>query len=182
MLPLLRLTLFDHQGKTPMIKIALLADYPETLPTLADWFRAQWPDYFAGRTDETIAQGFRAEAQRTSLPVRLVAFGDDGTLAGTVVLRERAMDALPDFTPGLGGLFVTEAHRGRGVGSELVRACMDAARTQGHVRLYAATATAHGLLARLGWSPLTTIQHGDEGLTIYVCSLPSPDNHAASAQ
>ncbi len=56
------------------------------------------------------------------------------------------MDALPDFTPGLGGLFVTEAHRGRGVGSELVRACMEVARTQGHASLYAGTATADGLL------------------------------------
>ena len=156
-----------------MLKIALLADHPEALLTLTQWFRAQWPDYFAGRTDEDMAQDFQGEAQRTGLPVRLVAFGDDGTLAGTVVLRERAMDALPDFSPGLGGLFVTPAHRGGGVGSALVRAGMDIAHTQGHASLYAGTAVAGGLLARLGWEPLTTLQHEDERLTLYLYKFPS---------
>jgi len=161
------------RNRPSMITIALLADHPETLPTLAQWFRAQWPAYFAGRTPEAMAQDFHAEAQRHGLPVRLVAFVDDGTLAGTVVLRERAMEALPETTPGLGGLFVTEAHRGQGVGSELVRACMKVARAQGYASLYAGTATADDLLARLGWQPLKTIQHGDEDLTIYACTFPS---------
>lgn len=168
------------KGDTIIIKITLLADHPETIPTLAEWFRAQWPDFFAGRTLDAIAQDFHAEANRNGLPVRLVAFVD-GTLAGTVVLRGRAMDALPETTPGLGGLFVTAAHRGRGVGSELVRACMEVARTQGFASLYAGTATADGLLVRLGWEPLKTLQHEDERLTIYVCTFPPPDNLATSS-
>ena len=84
-----------------MTHIAYLVDHPETIPTLTDWFRAQWPDYFAGRTPADIAQDFYAEANHTGLPVRLVAFAG-GALAGTITLRDQAIQTLPKYHPGLG--------------------------------------------------------------------------------
>jgi hypothetical protein len=56
-----------------MIKVALLADYSEVVPTLAYWIRAQWPDYYVERTLADISQDFLSEANRHGLPVRLVA-------------------------------------------------------------------------------------------------------------
>ena len=53
-----------------MIEIAFLVDYPETIPTLTHWFRAQWPEYYAERTPADIAQEFYSEANRDGLPVR----------------------------------------------------------------------------------------------------------------
>ena len=70
-----------------MIEIAFLVNYPEVIPTLTHWFRAQWPEYYAGRTPADIAQDFYSEANRDGLPVRLVAFAD-GELLGTIILRE----------------------------------------------------------------------------------------------
>jgi hypothetical protein len=84
-----------------MIEISLLADHPEAVPILAGWFRAQWPEYYAGRTPEDIAGDFYEEAQPSGLPVRLVAFAE-GELAGTITLRERAIWTLPEYHPGLG--------------------------------------------------------------------------------
>jgi len=153
-----------------MIEIAFLIDYPETIPTLTRWFRAQWPDYFAERTAADIAQDFYAEANRDSIPVRLVAFAD-GELAGTITLRDRAMKTLPEYHPGLGGLFVIEKHRGQGIGTELVRAGMNVAREQGYQRVYATTVAARGILERLGWKPVQAISHNDEQLEIFRCVL-----------
>jgi GNAT superfamily N-acetyltransferase len=113
-----------------MIEISLLADHPEAVPILAGWFRAQWPEYYAGRTPEDIDGDFYEEAQPSGLPVRLVAFAE-GELAGTITLRERAIWTLPEYHPGLGGLLVPERQRGRGLGTALVRAGMDLARQQG---------------------------------------------------
>ena len=149
-----------------MIEVALLADHPDAAPTLAQWFRGQWPDYYGGRTLAEIARDFDAEAQRGGLPVRLVAFVD-GALAGTIVLREQALTAFPAFSPGLGGLFVPEPLRRRGIGTALVRAATSFARDQGHAAVYTATATARGPLERQGWKLVQTVQHGDEGLAIY---------------
>lgn len=157
-----------------MHRIAFLADHPETIPMLVQWFRAQWPDYYAGRTPNDIAQDFFAEAQRDGLPVRLVAFAGD-ELAGTITLREHALRGLPAYRPGLGGLLVVEAQRGRGIGTALVSAGMHVARAQGYAEVYTVTATAGGILDRLGWTQIQTISHGDEQLVLYGCDLEQHD-------
>lgn len=158
-----------------MIKVAFLADHSEMAPILAQWFRTQWPAYYAERTPATIAQDFYAEANRRGLPVRLVALVDEA-LAGTIVLRERALATLPDYTPGLGGLFVAESYRRRGVGTALISAGMNVAREQGYETVYAATVAARGLLEGLGWELvgwklIKASPHGQERVALYRCVL-----------
>jgi RimJ/RimL family protein N-acetyltransferase len=158
-----------------MIKIAFLADYPETIPKLTQWFQTQWPAYYANRTLTNIAEDFYAEASRTKIPIRLVACVD-GKLAGTISLREQALQTLPEYQPGLGGLWVAEGYRGRGIGTELVRAGMNAAWELGFDRVYTATTTASGILTRLGWKLIQTVFHDDEQLMLYRYEL---ENHAS---
>lgn len=154
----------------PDIEIAYLAERPETIPTLAGWFQAQWPVYYAGRSLSDIAQDFDGEARRSGLPVRLLAFAG-GELAGTITLRARAMWDLPEYAPGLGGLFVPAQQRGRGIGTELVRAGMGLARRQGYSRVYATTVNARGILERLGWSLEREVTHDAERLLLFACEL-----------
>lgn len=51
-----------------MITIGFLADYIDTIPTLAKWFRDQWPDYYADVTPEELEQDFLSDAFRDRLP------------------------------------------------------------------------------------------------------------------
>lgn len=149
-----------------MINIAFLADHPQVVPMLARWFCAQWPDYFAGRPLMEIEQDFHEDANRDRIPTRLVAFVDD-ELAGTIVLRQRAFGGLAAYSPGLGGLYVAEPYRRRGVGAELIKAGMDLSRAQGYETVYAATSVAHGLFTRLGWALIETVSEGQEQVGIY---------------
>lgn len=149
-----------------MIDIAFLLDAPAAIPTLAQWFRAEWPGYYGGRTLADIAQDFHADANRDVLPTRLVAFVE-GVLAGTVCLREHPMTSLPEYRPGLGGLLVPAQYRGRGIGSELVRAAMEVAQVQGYQQLYATTATAGNIFQRLGWEQIQTLAHDGQQLGLY---------------
>jgi N-acetylglutamate synthase-like GNAT family acetyltransferase len=153
-----------------MIEIAFLADHLETVPILAHWFQTQWPAYYAERIPTDIAQDFYAEANRSSVPVRLVAF-IDSELAGTISLRERALQALPEYRPGLGGLFVVERYRRRGLGTELVQAGMNEARKQGYAKIFAATVSAGGILERLGWKLVQEVSHGNEQSRLYSCDF-----------
>lgn len=149
-----------------MIKIAFLADHLEVLSILAQWFRAQWPDYFAGKSMDAVKSDFRAEANLQNMPVRLLAFvGED--LAGTIVLRKCALNSLPEYTPGLGGFFVTENYRRRGVGSELIKAGIKVTREHGYESLFAGTSTAHTLFESLGWEPIRQTMEGQEIVVIY---------------
>ncbi len=153
-----------------MITIGFLADYPETVPTLAKWFRAQWPDYYADRSQEEMEQDFLSDASRDRLPVRLLAF-ESSELAGTIVLRERGSETLPEFEPELGGLYVVESQRGHGIATELVRAGMKVAQDQGYETVYATTVVAAGILEGLGWELIKTVIHQDGPLGLYRCKL-----------
>jgi RimJ/RimL family protein N-acetyltransferase len=164
-----------------MVTIANLADHLYTIPTLAMWFRVQWPAYYAQQTQADVEHGFQLEAARDGLPLRLVAF-ESGELAGTIVLREQAIDSLPEFRPGLGGLFVVESYRGHGIATELVRAGMSVARNQGYERIYAITAVAGGILERLGWRQIKAFIHQGEQHALYQCALRGSGPAPAAAE
>lgn len=154
-----------------MITISLLHEYPETILTLASWFRKQWPDYFAQQTQIDVERTFRAEANRETLPIRLVAFVSE-QLAGTITLRQYAISSMPQYQPGLGGLCVTPEQRNQAVGSALVKAGMNLARLQGFESIYATTVTADGILLRLGWHLHTQVTHNLEQLALYHYEFP----------
>lgn len=153
-----------------MITIGFLADHLDSIPTLTNWFREQWPDYYADWSQDEMEQDFLEDASRDRLPIRLVAF-ESGELAGTIVLRASESVALPVSEPELGGLYVVESHRGHGIGTELVRAGMKLALGLGHETIYATTVNAAGVLEHLGWEFLKTVIHDDGELYLYRCIL-----------
>jgi len=153
-----------------MITVGFLADYLDTIPTLAKWFRDQWPDYYADKSQAQVEQVFLSEASRDRLPSRLVAF-ESSKLTGTIVLRKHGTQTLPEYQPELGGLYVVESHRGSGIGTELVRSGMKIALDQGYETVYATTVAAAGILQHLGWEFVKTVIHQDGQLALYRCKL-----------
>jgi RimJ/RimL family protein N-acetyltransferase len=153
-----------------MITIGFLADDLDTIPTLAKWFRNQWPDYYADISQEEMEQDFLSDASRNRLPIRLIAF-ESNELVGTIVLREHGTETLPEFQPELGGLYVVESHRGHGIGTALVRAGMKLALDQGYETVFATTVVAAGILERLGWEFIKTVIHQDGQLALCRCKL-----------
>jgi RimJ/RimL family protein N-acetyltransferase len=153
-----------------MITIGFLADHTDTIPTLAKWFRDQWPDYFTDWSQAEMEADFLEDAARDRLPIRLVAF-ESGKLAGTIILREMGNEALAEFQPELGGLYVVGSHRGQGIGAELVRAGMRLAQDLGYETVYATTSAAAGILERLGWEFVKTAVYQDGEHALYRCEL-----------
>ena len=136
----------DHGKKWATGSKTFLADHPRLFQ---HWRRGFAPNgqTTMPRTLTDMELDFGEEARRQGIPVRLVALVD-GELAGTIVLRDQASPTVPSH-PALGGLFVSARHRGRGIGSELVRAGMNVTREQGYGVVYAVTAVAGGILERL---------------------------------
>ena len=153
-----------------MITIRFLADHPDAIPTLAKWFRAQWPDYYADMSQEELEQDFLEDASRDRLPIRLLAF-ESNELVGTIILRVQDNEMARAFQPELGGLYVLESHRGHGIATELVQAGMKVALTQGYETIYATTVVAAGILERLGWEFIQTVVYQDGPISLYRCKL-----------
>lgn len=153
-----------------MITIDFLADHLDVIPTLTKWFRAQWADYFANMSDEEMTRDFLEDISRNSLPTRLVAFDAD-KVVGTIVLRKQETEAMLEDQPELGGLYVMESYRGRGIATELVQAGMEVARQQGYETVSATTVAAAGILERLGWKFIETVQYPDGEVLLYRCKI-----------
>ena len=153
-----------------MIIIDFIANHLDTIPTLTKWFRNQWTEYYADLSDEAMMQDFLEDVSRDSLPSRLVAF-EGNELVGTIVLREGDAELLLEPPPELGGLYVTESHRGHGIATELVKAGMKLAHDQGYSEICATTVKAVGILERLGWEFIKKVQYPDGEVSLYYCKL-----------
>lgn len=147
--------------------VRLLAENPEIIPTLADWYKNEWPDWFADTPLAEIESDFRDVANRDRLPLALAAFDNATRLLGVCSIRDHPFDAYPHAGPWLRGLYVHQPYRGQGVADKLIRAaCEHAARLQ-IAKLYAATHSAVSTFERAGWLGFDQVQHEGQTLTIF---------------
>ncbi|HEX2190541.1 MAG TPA: GNAT family N-acetyltransferase [Longimicrobiaceae bacterium] len=152
------------------MEIVHLADRPELVPTLAEWFHAEWGHIVPWGTVEGFGEMFRGQLRRDGLPLALVAL-EGGAPIGTASVRVADMPERPERTPWLGGVYVLEAARGRGVGEALVRAAERCARELGFREMYLFTTDREGFYLRLGWSVLEYADHHGERASVMRTSL-----------
>lgn len=133
------------------LRIVLLADRPDLIPTLTDWFVAEWEPYYGADGPGDAASDLRGCLNRDTLPVALVALGADDTLLGTAALKEESVGSELGVGPWLAAFLVAPEHRGRGVGTALVAASEREAARLGFAEVYTSTDTVDGILKRRGW-------------------------------
>jgi len=146
----------------PNLTILPLGTRPDLIPTTVAWhLDAFEPDGDPARWTRARTE----EARLTGIPCAWVAF-DEKTPVGIVSLVEYNMDPRRDLSPWLAALFVVPSHRGRGIGSALVRRCEQEAWTAGVDRLYLHTSTAKALYERSGWLTLAEEDYEGERVTV----------------
>lgn len=141
------------------IVIGDLADYRESIPTLARWHFDQWgPLTGAGSLDAYITL-LTAAARSRTVPSVLVALAD-GQLLGSANLVACDLPPRPELTPWLAQLFVEPNRRRHGVGAALVRAALERARQCGYRRVYLYTSgTLPQYHRRLGWREVERLEY-----------------------
>jgi GNAT superfamily N-acetyltransferase len=161
----------------PTFLIRPLRETPEAGRVLAQAFKDAWPDFFAGRSVEEIAEVMFVEG--TGLPAILVA-SLDGRVAGTVALRARSVETHEHLGPWVTGLWVTLDLRGFGLGRDLMLAITKEAAARGFREIYAVTNTAHGLFEKLGWSRVEEILYHGEEVSLFVVEIRGNERVAPS--
>lgn len=151
--------------------IGLLADHPEFLPVLVDWYRREWRLYYGAQGPGDARADLESRCNRDSLPIGLVALRQD-ELQGVVALDR---DPVTNLAPSVVGLLVTEKYRRKGVAAALLRAAIGLAVQLGYDRVYTSTNVLDDHLQRSGWR-LTGEAHfmNDESGSIYVIDLANP--------
>lgn len=149
------------------MRIEYLADRPDLVTPLARLHFSQW-GYL--RPDESLEGRITrlvAACGRGGVPSVLVGL-EDGALAGSAMLVAHDMDARPDLTPWLAGLFVVPELRGRGLGAVLAAGVEDLARAAGIERLHLYTFDLQAYYARSGWTPIEHARYLGHEVTIMV--------------
>jgi len=76
------------------------------------------------------------------------------------------LDAMPELTPWLAGLFTIPEARGRGHARRLVARVEAAAREAGYAEVWLYTDTAEKLYVRAGWELVERLPHGAGTLSL----------------
>ncbi|MBL7988083.1 MAG: GNAT family N-acetyltransferase [Chlorobi bacterium] len=148
------------------LHIAPLANHPEVLSELREWFEIEWPEYY-GKGGPGNAQADLAAFARTDrLPVGIVAF-HQGELCGVAALKSESIASHRHLSPWAAAGLVKASKRGGGVGAQLLRALEQEAERLGFGFIYCGTATSQSLLQRNGWELLEQIEHQGHPLAVF---------------
>jgi GNAT superfamily N-acetyltransferase len=143
-----------------------LDPHASAVPVLAAWYHAAW-GRDAGFSLEDELRQLRRVPDARGLPHVLAAFEGEQPVAAAQ-LKSQEMDAFPQYRYWLGGVFVAEPYRGRGLASRVIAHALGAAAALGLDALHLQTeAMDGGLYARLGWQPVTEADaHGTRVLVM----------------
>ena len=124
---------------------------PQHIPTLAAWHHAAWSHLNPGDSIESRIERMRQRYLGAEpLPAMFVWVEGDAVL-GSAALVACDMDTRPELTPWLASVYVSDAHRRRGIGAALVRTVTAKARELGFPELFLFTPDKEDFYAGLGW-------------------------------
>jgi GNAT superfamily N-acetyltransferase len=147
------------------VHVALLADHPEVLASLAAAYQREWPKWYGVHGDAM--KDLTERSRHGGLPIGFVALEEQSPV-GAVALADAPLAGVGPALPSVIGFWVDPARRRHGIGSRLLMAACEHARAQGIGRLYAATVVASAVFIREGW---TMVDSADEpGVKTFIFS------------
>lgn len=152
------------------LSTAYLADHPQMLPVLEEWFKSEWPDWYGPQGPGDAHSDLLSYATRDSLPVGVLGFVGDEPV-GLVVLKATSLSGRPDLAPWASAGLVHAAYRRRGFGAKLLSALEEVALDLGYDTIYCGTASAALLLERAGWDYVDHSEAEGQHVAVYKKTL-----------
>jgi GNAT superfamily N-acetyltransferase len=143
-----------------------LASHPEALPELGRMFEAEWPSWYGVGGRGNASTDLLAFAGSTGLPFGFVALLD-GAVCGAAALKAESIPSHRHLSPWAAAGVVKPSLRGHGIGSALLAALEERARSQGYPQIHCATSTAETLLRRRDYRLLERVTHEGQDLGVY---------------
>ncbi len=157
-------------SRSKKMKIELLADNTEILPTLVDWYEREWSPYYGVDGPGNAQVDLASRCNKDAIPVGFVA-KENNQLLGVAALD---LDSATSLTPSVVGLLVADEYRRRGVASRLLKSATLLAEGLGYNHVYISTTVLGDHLLRNGWRRIGDAHFlNDEHGSIYVFDLPA---------
>ena len=136
------------------IQFEYLADHPECVPLVIDWWRTVWSDRI-GSDLARASEQLRSSLSRDELPINILAMLHERPVGTAALKLQEVEDLFPDKQYWLGSVFVDKTYRGVGIASALCMKIVQLAEQKGVPHLYLQTQNLQGgLYTGLGWEPI----------------------------
>ncbi|WP_375751826.1 GNAT family N-acetyltransferase [Vibrio sp. HN007] len=101
------------------MKISLLADCPDEVLNIANWYLHEWEQNDPEATLETVVQKVVRGTNRSKIPMAFVVH-DENKLVGAGEIKYRELTEYDGYNYWLDGVYVPVTHRGRGISTILI--------------------------------------------------------------
>ena len=147
--------------------ITYLLDAPNVVPILALWFVEDWGPWYGPDGPGNAEDDLKACSSRDKLPLGLVALSETDDVLGTASLKSESVGSEIGAGPWLAAVLVNKDHQGEGIGTALVEAIENDARSLGFETIYTSTDTAGGIMKARQWEEFGTADSLRGPVTIY---------------
>lgn len=141
------------------MELVLLADYQQAIPTIANWYYTEWGYLSKHSSLAKVTDKLQNYLNTDKIPLIVLAI-DSNEIIATCQLKYHEMDIYPDKEHWLGGVYVAEKHRGKGVAETIIKRIILISSQLGVRKLHLQTERLDGgLYNKLGWQPIEQVNY-----------------------
>jgi predicted N-acetyltransferase YhbS len=153
------------------MELTLLADRPEALPIIAKWYFEEWGYLSESKSVKDVESGLERYLNTDKIPLMVIA-SDNTDILGAATLRYNNMAMYREKVHWLGGVYVPEVHRSKGIASLIIKRVISSAEALGVTTLHLLTEDLTGGLYRnLGWRPVEQVNYLKHDFLVMELSL-----------
>lgn len=153
------------------MEFSLLADNPSAARIVAKWYFDEWCRDTGRHSLDFVQKNVAAASSKETAPM-LVLCHIDNELVGAAELKNREMDAFPEYEFWLGGVYVQTDYRGKGIGFALVSEVIKRAKKANIKQLYLQTENlSGGLYTKFGFNHLHQVDSKGVHVTVMHAEL-----------
>lgn len=152
------------------MRIEDLSEHAAAVETLARWHFDEWQHLYPSETRADFADDLCRSLEPGVVPATWVLVDDEG-IWGSASVLEQDMDTNRELGPWLANVYVHPRHRGRGLGSRLIRHVMGQCQARGLPALYLFTPGQESFYETLGWQRLRRERYHGEDVTLMQARL-----------
>lgn len=154
------------------LNFAYLADRPEAVPQISQWWFDEWGHFAPGETVEDIISQVIGLLSHDKVPIQIVAIMENAIVGVACLELHEMFDLYPEKQFWLGSVVVARELRGRGLGSALAMKIVEIASAKGIKAVHLQTEDLNGgLYAKLGWERIEQVHYKGRDVLVMVKHL-----------
>lgn len=149
-----------------VVKLDYLANHQSVIPVLSKWYFDEWGHLSPGNSPAKISANLNDYLNTNKVPLIIIAF-NDSELIGAAQLKFREMSIYPNREHWLGGVYVSDIHRGNNIAETIIDELVIVAKRLGVRTLNLQTEFLNGgLYKRLGWEKVENVNYRDTDVLV----------------